>query len=83
MLESMKNKKVEKSEELILNVISLLTNMLFYDTPSKEIVTDVNLKREIFKFVLPHVFASQNEEMQVESVRVLSNLSRHPVGICF
>lgn len=79
--EKMQNvQNLKKIEEFILNAISCLTNILFYDTPlrdtSQELIThDVRLL--IFQAINNFAHSSDNDEVQVETVRVLSNLSRH------
>jgi len=67
------------NEECFLNIVSCLTNLLFYDLPKmpvfpKETVDESRL--EILKSVNRFV-VSENIEMQVESMRVLCNLSRN------
>lgn len=50
--------------------------MLFYDTNQTNILED-STRAVIFETLKPHLLSSQNEEIQIESVRVISNLSRH------
>ncbi len=64
----------------MLNVVACLTNLLFYDIPQEEMIDDAT-RRRMFKRVSPLILFADNEEIQVESVRVLSNLSRHQ-NIC-
>ncbi|TNV74288.1 hypothetical protein FGO68_gene13245 [Halteria grandinella] len=77
MVSTLQRKKIGKSEEFILNSVSCATNLLFYDTPSKEVMFDEDLRIKIFKAVKMYVLETTNEELQIEAVRVLSNLSRH------
>ena len=72
----MKRRKLENSEEYILNSISLLTNILFFDLPQSSLFEE-DLRRRIFTEVHPYVYLSKNPEIKVETVRVLANLSRH------
>jgi hypothetical protein len=69
---------IDKHEEFILNAISCITNILFYDLPSKQILSD-QIRVQIFDSIKLYILATQNEEIQIETVRVLSNLSRHQV----
>ena len=50
--------------------------MLFYDLPQKELLTN-EIRISIFNCIKLYILATQNEEIQIETVRVLSNLSRH------
>lgn len=72
----MASRQLETSEEFILNSISCTTNILFYDTIQKQILTE-EVRAQIFQAFQPYLLATQNEEIQIESCRVLSNLSRH------
>ena len=80
VVRSLEMMTLEKNEEYILNSVSCLTNILFYDTPQEnkedELVSQKS-REQIFRFVSPFVYTSQNDEVQIETVRVLSNLSRH------
>jgi hypothetical protein len=60
----------------ILNAISCLTNILFYDIPNRELLSN-DIRINIFNSIKLYILATQNEEIQIETVRVLSNLSRH------
>jgi hypothetical protein len=46
-----------------LNSVSCATNLLFYDTPSKEVMFDEELRVKIFKAVKLYVLETQNEEL--------------------
>ena len=50
--------------------------MLFYDTRESQILSE-ELRNELFHSLKSFVLATQHEEIQIETVRVLSNLSRH------
>lgn len=55
MISTLQRKKIGKSEEFILNSVSCATNLLFYDTPSKEVMFDEELRIKIFKAVKLYV----------------------------
>jgi hypothetical protein len=76
---ALQRKKIGRSEEFILNSVSCATNLLFYDTPSSSRgdMFPGELRVRIFKAVKLYVLETTNEELQIEAVRVLSNLSRH------
>ena len=69
-------RSVEQSEEFILNAISCVTNILYYDT-AQEPIFDNSLREKVFLCFKDFLLATGNEEIQIETVRVLSNLSRH------
>lgn len=76
MVQAIKRKQLAKSEEFILNSVSCATNLLFYDTPQLNLFT-TDQRQCIFSAVKPFVLETSNEELQIEAVRVISNLSRH------
>lgn len=63
MIYSLERKKVNKSEEFILNSVSCATNLLFYDTPSKDDMFNDELRIKIFKAVKLYVLETSNEEL--------------------
>ena len=67
---------IEENEEFVLNAVSCITNILYYDTAQKPLLTP-DLRGTVFNCVKNFLLATQNEEIQIETVRVLSNLSRH------
>ena len=67
---------IAANEEFILNAISCITNLLYYDLPQNELL-NADIRIEIFKSIKLFILATKNEEIQIEAVRVLSNLSRH------
>lgn len=69
-------RNLEANEEFILNAISCTTNILYYDTAGSPLIPH-NLRCSIFNSYKQYLLATQNEEIQIETVRVLSNLSRH------
>lgn len=82
MIAAVERKKIAKSEEFILNAVSCSTNLLFYDTSSNESELFNNaLRLRIFNATKMYILETSNEELQIEAVRVLSNLSRH-VALC-
>ena len=64
MITTLERKKVVKSEEFILNVVSCATNLLFYDIPTKEdSIFDYKLRIRIFNAVKMFVLEISNEEL--------------------
>ena len=63
-----------------MNAVSCLTNMLYYDIPTANsqegIIQDGSVRKNILKSTHKFVF-TQNPELQIETVRLMSNLSRH------
>ena len=76
MLRAVDTRTVEQNEEFILNAISCTTNILYYDTATSPLL-DTELRSQVFRSCAKFLLATQNEEIQIETVRVLSNLSRH------
>lgn len=54
--------------------------MLFYDTPASPLV-DEDLRSKMFRGVKLFLLQTTHEDMQIETVRLVSNLSRHK-GMC-
>lgn len=74
------SKTLTDSEECILNIIACFTNFLFYDNNDFSIFTERNgekLRTACMKRVGIYIIESDNEELRVESMRVLCNLSRN------
>ena len=64
MITTLERKKVVKSEEYILNVVSCATNLLFSDIPTKEdSIFDYKLRIRIFNAVKMFVLEISNEEL--------------------
>lgn len=80
LMAAVASRSLEQHEEFILNAISCTTNILFYDNPTVSIITD-KTRIKLFQTLKQFLLATQNEEIQIESVRVISNLSRHS-SIC-
>lgn len=76
LLAVLAKKSLSHNEEFILNAISCITNILFYDVPSQPLISE-ETRIVLFKQLNQFILATQNEEVQIEAVRVLSNLSRH------
>jgi len=76
LCEAVNRRSIEQNEEFILNAISCVTNILYYDTSQEPLFTDA-LRSKVFSSFKDFLLATQNEEIQIETVRVLSNLSRH------
>lgn len=74
--EAVDRRTIEQNEEFILNAISCVTNILYYDTAQTPLFTD-ELRYKVFSSFKNFLLATKNEEIQIETVRVLSNLSRH------
>jgi len=76
LLDMLGAKKITESEELVLNVVSAVTNLLFYDEPSNILFQGDNkqLLCRLFRSLLLENF---NVEALVETARGLGNLSRH------
>merc|ERR1719199_1546645 len=69
-------KRIEESEELVLNVVAAGTNLLFYDSPSILLFTEDN-KKLLCRLFRPLLLESYNVEALIETARALGNLSRH------
>jgi len=70
--------KTNKKEEIVLNMISFFTNLLFYDTQSEPIFdNNSEIRTNLLDEILPFLRESDNEEIQIESIRLIGNLSRH------
>lgn len=79
-MQTLQVKKLENSEEWILNIVAWFTNFLFYDSGDFSIFTDEKaeiLRQTWIKKVGLYIFQSDNDELKVESMRVLCNLSRN------
>ena len=76
LCEAVNKRTLEANEEFILNAVSCITNILYYDT-AQEPLFDSELRATVFKSLWKYLLANENEEIMIETVRVLSNLSRH------
>jgi hypothetical protein len=61
-------------EELILNAVSCLTNVLFYDTPQTPFAFN---RFEVLAVLSPLLVQTLNVEITIEAVRACGNLTRH------
>lgn len=73
--------EVHQYEELVLNTVACATNLLFYDTPQRSLIADNNVRLRLLAKVSPMLVQTFNEEITVESLRIMGNLTRHE-GIC-
>jgi hypothetical protein len=76
LLDMLGVKRITESEELVLNVVSAVTNLLFYDVPSNLLFQEDN-KQLLCRLFRPLLLESYNVEALVETARALGNLSRH------
>ena len=59
---AIEKRTLDKHEEFILNSISCITNILFYDVPSREILTN-EIRISIFHSIHLYILATENEEI--------------------
>lgn len=79
-LQALQAKNLGNSEECILNIVACFTNFLFYDTGDFSIFTEEKseiIRQNCIKRIGLYIFESKNEELKVETMRVLCNLSRN------
>ena len=83
-LESLQRKTTEANEEYVLNLVACMTNILYFDLPETGtsdnpggLFESEDDRRRVAETISGYVFASENEELQIEAMRALSNLSRH------
>lgn len=62
------------SAELVLNVVSAITNLSFYEVEDNAVL---GLRASTPRFLTP-LLLSDNPEAQVEAARAFGNFSRHP-----
>ena len=62
MVKAIDKRTIDKNEEFILNAISCITNVLFYDIPNKELLTN-DIRIDIFNSIKLYILATQNEEI--------------------
>lgn len=68
-------KRMPESEELVLNVVSAITNLTFYDTPDNLLLAPDNAEL-VCRQLRPLMLESYNAEALSEAARALGNLSR-------
>ena len=61
------------AEELVLNAVSAITNLSFYQQPLNSV-----LNHELIATLLVPLLLHENHEAKVESARCYGNLSRYP-----
>ena len=71
---------VEENEELILNTVACLTNLLYFDIPGKDFLS-FNTRILVFSKLPSLLVSNFNEELTIETLRALGNLTRHE-SIC-
>ena len=69
------NYNYNQHEELILNTVSCLTNVLFYDCHQTQLISD-NLRTLLLTKLCPLMVQTLNAEMTCEALRALGNLTR-------
>mmetsp|Transcript_112138 Transcript_112138/g.216028 ORF Transcript_112138/g.216028 Transcript_112138/m.216028 type:complete len:888 (+) Transcript_112138:157-2820(+) len=79
LLDMLGAKRISSSEELVLNVVSTITNLSFYDVPSNLLFEEEN-KQLLCRLFRPLLLESYNDEALVETTRALGNLSRDAVA---
>ena len=62
LVSAIDKRTIDKHEEFILNAISCITNILFYDVPTKQIL-DNEIRIAIFNSIKLYILATQNEEI--------------------
>lgn len=62
LVKAIDKRTIDTNEEFILNAISCITNVLFYDVPSKELLND-EIRIAIFNSIKLYILATQNEEI--------------------
>ena len=67
---------LEEHEELILNAVACMTNILYYDQPTEEFISQHSRILALSK-ISSLLVGNFNEELTGESLRALSNLTRH------
>ena len=77
---SLGSKDLKSSEECILNIVASFTNFLFYDTNEFSIFSKENaeiIRQNCIKRIGLYIFESDNDELKIETMRVMCNLSRN------
>lgn len=62
LVKAIDKRTIDKNEEFILNAISCITNILFYDVPSAELLNN-EIRAAIFQSIKLYILATQNEEI--------------------
>ena len=56
-MKAIDKRTIDKNEEFILNAISCITNVLFYDIPNKELLTN-DIRIDIFNSIKLYILAT-------------------------
>jgi hypothetical protein len=76
LVEILSTFSLESQEELVLNTVACLTNLLYFDLPGKDFLTS-EMRMTAFSKLPPMLVSSFNEEVTMETLRALGNLTRH------
>ena len=57
LVKAIDKRTIDKNEEFILNAISCITNVLFYDIPNKELLTN-DIRIDIFNSIKLYILAT-------------------------
>ncbi|OMJ80955.1 hypothetical protein SteCoe_18661 [Stentor coeruleus] len=80
LLDTLSCYKTEIYEELVLNTVACMANLLFYDLPDLDFINEHN-RLVAFSKISSMVVNCNNEEIAVQALRTLANLTRHE-SIC-
>ncbi|OQS06412.1 hypothetical protein THRCLA_01536 [Thraustotheca clavata] len=84
LLEILEHATALNHDELMLNVVSCLTNVSYYANPSDPKSSNVvTMNRIAIAEMLSHGLLDPNEEMVLEAARAFGNLSRFPDVLSF
>jgi len=72
IVEILERRRIDSSEELVLNAVSAVTNLSFYDVEQNVILQ----KQEMIGTRLQPLLLHENDEAVIESVRAYGNFSR-------
>lgn len=76
LIETLTRYPVSSHEELVLNTVSCTSNLLYYDFPSQKLISE-HFQICALSKVSSLLVESFNEELIVEVLRTISNLTRH------
>ena len=62
LCDAVNRRTIEENEEFVLNAVSCITNILYYDTAQKPLLTP-ELRGSVFNCVKNFLLATQNEEI--------------------
>lgn len=72
LINLLERKSIDKSEELVLNLVSAVTNLSFYNTEENQLL---HVQKKISKILIP-LLLHPNEEAVIEAARSFGNFSR-------